>query len=195
MRLAGIAGNRLNDWSNIEGGRPGVVAADPLRGRAAEIERLAEEVRVGAGGDVHDGVRAVDELQLAFAPARALRTFVLAVADLDGPSVTCLCRGGCVEVELDHLPVAFVWVVPVVEDVEEPVLQRELPGPCCLGSDVRVDRGLRPGGDRALPLLVRAAWVERVPREVEVVAVELLSKLRRRRPDRNQVGAIPRAAQ
>ncbi len=35
--------------------------------------------------------------------------------------------------ELDHLPVAFVRVVPVVEDVEEPVLQRELPGPRGVG--------------------------------------------------------------
>ena len=98
----------------------------PCRGRAAEVERRLEEVRVRAGGRIHDRMRAVDELELVVAPGRALGALVLAVADLDRLARERLAGVVGVEDELDHLPVALVRVVPVVEDVEEPVLQREL---------------------------------------------------------------------
>ena len=187
--------NGPHDRSNVRRGPSGVVATNSLRGRAAEIERLTEEVRVRTGRDMHDRMGAVDELELAVIPARPLRTLVLAVADLDRTLVEGGRGSRCVEEELDHLPVAFVEVVPVVEGVEQPVLQRQLPRTPRLGDDVRVDGRLRPGGDRACPLLVRAAGSERVPREVEVVSVEPFPDLSCRRRDRDQVGAVPRAAQ
>ena len=84
-------------------------------------------------------MRAVDELELVLAPGRALRALVLAVADGLGSPCERLPRVGGVEEELDVLPVALVRVVPVVEDVVEPVLERELPGMTGVGGDVRVD--------------------------------------------------------
>ena len=47
----------------------------------------------------------------------------------------------------------------------------------------------------ALPLLVRAAGVERVAGKVEVIAVEPLAHLSCGRADRDQIGAVPRTAQ
>jgi hypothetical protein len=73
-------------------------------------------------------MRAVDEQQLVVAPPRALGALVLAVADLRRLRLEGLRRRARREVELDHLPVAFVLVVEVVEDVEEPVLERQLVG-------------------------------------------------------------------
>ena len=61
----------------------GVVAADARLGRAAEVQRLGELVRVRAGRRVDDGMGAVDELELVVAPVGALGAFVRAVADLD----------------------------------------------------------------------------------------------------------------
>ena len=57
---------------------------------------------------------------------------MLAVADLDGRALQRLLGSVRVEDELDHLPVALVQVVEVVEDVEEPVLERELARPAGL---------------------------------------------------------------
>ena len=69
---------------------------------------------------------AADDLELVVVPRRPLGAFVRAVADLDRALVERLRRVVGVEDELDHLPVALVHVVEVVEGVEEPVLQREL---------------------------------------------------------------------
>ena len=148
-----------------------------------------------AGSDVHDRVGAVDHLELALPPARPLGALVLAVPNLDRFLVQGLRCGRGVEVELDHLPVAFVRVVPVVEDVEEPVLQCELSRLPLFGRDVRIDGGLRARGDQALPLLVRTAGVERVTGKIEVIAVEALAHLSSGGADRDQIGAIPRTAQ
>ncbi len=148
-----------------------------------------------AGGDVHDRVGAVDHLELVLPPAGPLGTLVLAVSNLDGLLVQGLLRGRGIEVELDHLPVAFMGVVPVVEDVEEPVLQCELSRPPLFSGHVRVDGGLRAGGDHALPLLVRAAGVEGVAGEVEVIVVEPLANLSCGWADRDQIRAVPRTAQ
>ena len=104
----------------------GVVAAHARVRRAAEIQRGAELVRVAARGGVDDGMRPVDELELLVAPVRPLGALVRAVADRGRLRVQRLGGIGRGEVELDHLPVAFVRVVEVVEDVEEPVLKREL---------------------------------------------------------------------
>ena len=71
-------------------------------------------------------MRPVDELELVLAPRRLLGPLVLAVADGHRLTSERLTRVVRVEEELDVLPVAFVGVVPVVEDVVEPVLQGEL---------------------------------------------------------------------
>ena len=119
-----------------------VVAADPGVGGAAEVQRRRELVRVRAGGRVDDRVRPVDDLELVLTPIRPLGALVRAVADLGG-----LLRGdrrggvGRVEDELDHLPVALVRVVEVVERVEEPVLERELAREAGVGCDVRIHAG------------------------------------------------------
>ncbi len=86
-------------------------------------------------------------------------------------------------------------VAEVVEDVEEPVLQREPVGVAGLGGDVGVRRRLRAGCNVALPQLVAAAGAKRIPGEVEVVAVEPATQLGPRRTDRDQVGVAPRPAQ
>ena len=61
-----------------------VVAADARVGRAAEIERRGELVRMRAGRGIDDGMGPVDDLELLVAPGGALGTLVRAVADLAG---------------------------------------------------------------------------------------------------------------
>ena len=179
-RLGRVARDRPHDRPDVEGRPARVVAADALLGRAPEVERLVEEVRVRAGGRMHDGMRAVDALELVVVPRRPLGALVLAVADLDGRPVQRLRRARGVEDQLDHLPVALVQVVPVVEDVEQPVLERELAGVSGIGRDVRVDGRRVSHRQPPLPVEVVAARVERVPREVEVVLVEAPREIRRR---------------
>ena len=99
-----------------------------------------------------------------------------------------------VEDELDHLPVALVRVVEVVERVEEPVLERELARVAGIAGDVGVDRRLAPGGEPSAPALVVASGIERVAGEVEVVLVPVV-EIRRLRPDLDEVGAVPRPPQ
>jgi hypothetical protein len=99
----------------------------------------------------------------------------------------------CVEDELDHLPVAFVRVVEVVERIEEPVLQGELAGAVGLAGDVRVDGGRRAFGQSPRPALVVAAGVERVAGEVEVVLVAV-DEVGRGRADLHQVALVPGTA-
>ena len=171
--LGRLARDRPHDGSDLEARSRRVVAADTLLGRAAEIERRLEEVRVRPGRRVHDRVRPVDELELLLAPRRLLRSLVLAVADGNRLARERLTRVAGVEEELDVLPVAFVGVVPVVEDVVEPVLQGELTRVAGVGGDVRIDGRRRPFGDAVRPALVVAARVEGVPGEVEVVLVEV----------------------
>ena len=43
-------------------------------------------------------------------------------------------RRRCIEDDLLHLPIAFVKVVPIVEDEVHPILQRELPGSFRIGA-------------------------------------------------------------
>ncbi len=171
----------------------GVVAADARVGRAAEVERRGELVRVGARRRIHDGMRSVDDLELLVSPGRALGTFVRAVAHPDRILRQRLGGVGGVEDELRHLPVALVRVVEVVERVEEPVLQGELAGVRRVGCDMRVDRRLRGLGQSSRPKLVVAAGIERVAREVEVILVAIL-EVRRVGPDLDEVGAVPRPA-
>ena len=125
--LSRIARDRRDRRAKVVVRAGRVVAADALLGGAAEEQAFVVEVRVRAGRRVHDRMGAVDEVELVVAPARLLRSLVLAVADLGRSLRERIARGCRVEVELDHLPVAFVQVVPVVVDVEEPVLQGELP--------------------------------------------------------------------
>jgi hypothetical protein len=143
---------------------------------------------------MHHGMGTVDALELVVVPSGALRPLVLAVADLSRRALKRLHRARRVEVELDHLPVALVQVVPVVEDVEEPVLEGELARMPWIRRDIRIDGG-RPARDEPpLPMEIRTARVERVPRKVEVVLVEALGEIVRRRADLDQVVA-PRPAQ
>ena len=171
-----------------------VVAADALLGRAAEVERIVEEVRMRAGGRVDDGPAPVHELELVVAPVGALGALVLAVAGCDRLLRQRRGRVGCVEEELDVLPVALVEVVPVVVDVEEPVLERQPPRVRGVGGDVGVDDRLGVVGDPVRPALVCAAGVERVAGEVEVVLVET-GQIVRRRADLDQVECVPRPPQ
>ena len=60
------------------------------------------------------------------------------------------------EEQLDHLPVALVPVVPVVEDPPEPVLEGEHPGVIGVGADAGVDRGCVLRALLVEPLLVVA---------------------------------------
>ena len=172
-----------------------VVAAHARLGGAADVESRRVLVRMGARRGIDDRVRAVDDLELRVAPFRPLGALVRAVADL-----VRVVRGegrGRVrprEVELDHLPVALVLVVEVVERIEDPVLEGDLVAVGGIARDVGVDGRLGPLRDAPRPELVGAARVERAPREVEVVLVET-GDVVRRRADLHEVGGIPRAAQ
>ena len=172
-----------------------VVAADALICRPPDEEGRVEEVGMGTVGDVDDGMRAADDVQLLVAPVGTLCALVLRIADRRRLPHQRLSRTRRVEVELDHLPVALVRVPEVVEDVEEPVLQREPTGIPGLGGDVRVHRRLRARRDLALPQLVAAAGAKRIPGKVEVVVEEAATQLGCRRPDRDEVGAAPRPTQ
>ncbi len=57
---------------------------------------------------------------------RALGALVLAVADQRRLRAKRVGGSRGLEVELHHLPVPFVFVVEVVEDVEEPELESDL---------------------------------------------------------------------
>jgi hypothetical protein len=144
---------------------------------------------------VHDGMRAVDALEPVVVPCRLLGALVLAVADLDRHALQRLCRARGVEDQLDHLPVALVQVVPVVEDVEQPVLERELARVSGVGRDVRVDGGRVPDRQPPLPVEVVAARVERTSREVEVVLVETPREILGGRADLDHAGVLPGSAQ
>ena len=171
-----------------------VVAPDSLLRRAADVQRVFEEVRVGAGRGIDDRPAPVDELELVVIPVSALGSLVLAVADRDGLAVECLAGVAGVEDELDVLPVALVQVVPVVVDVEEPVLKHELPGALGVGRDVGVGRRGASLGHPTSPALVVAPRAEGVTREVEVVVVEPDDAFGLGR-DLDEVGGIPRPAQ
>ncbi len=172
-----------------------VVAPDACLGGASDVERRGVLVRVRAGRRVDDRVRPVDDLELVVVPAGPLGPLVGAVADLVGMWCGDRSRSvGRVEVELDHLPVALVLVVEVVERIEDPVLERDSAAHRRIGRDVRVDGRIGPLRDAARPQLVRAAGVERTAGEVEVVLVEAGDVLRGR-ADLHEVGGVPRAAQ
>src|SRR5829696_5172196 len=161
---------------------------------AADVERLVEEVGVGAGRGIDDGVPPVDELELLVVPVRGLAALMLAVPDRDRLLRERLARIPGLEDELNHLPVALVQVVPVVVDVEQPVLERELAGLAGIADDVGVDRRLASLADPAAPALVVAARVERVARKIEVVLVEPVEVGGDRR-DLDEIDLIPRAAE
>ena len=184
-----------NRGTKLPGGPDRVVAAHALCCAAAEEEPRLVVVGVRSGRRVDHRVRAADELKLAVVPRGALRSSMLAVADLRRGSRQRLLRVRGAEVELDHLPVAFVLVVEVVEDVEEPVLERQLAGMLRIGDDSRVGRRRRARGDQLRPLLVGAARRERISGEVEVVSEEALGEIERRRSDLDEVRPRPRPAQ
>ena len=171
-----------------------VVAADACLRGATEIERVGELVGVRTDARVDNGVRLVDDLELVVVPARPLGPLVRAVADRDGLLVESVPRIVGVEDELDHLPVALVQVVEVVERVEEPVLERDLARVTRFRRNMRVHGRLAPFGEATGPALVAAAWIERVAREVEVV-LESVPEVLRPRPDLHQVERVPRPAQ
>ncbi len=190
-----VARDRDHGRPQVDGRSARVVAADPLLGRAAQIEPFLVEVGVRAGGRVDDGVRPVHDLELVLAPVGLLGALVLAVAD--SRRLDLERRGGVLglEDELDHLPVAFVEVVPVVVGVEEPVLERQLAGVARVAGDVCVDgRGVALA-QAARPKLVGAARVERVSGEVEVVLVQAVREVVGRRRDLDEVAAAPGPAQ
>jgi hypothetical protein len=149
---------------------------------------------VRAGSRIDDGVGAADELELVVAPVGLLGAFVRAVADRHGPRGERGAGVAGVEVELDHLPVALVQVVEIVENPEEPVLQREHPRLPRIRSYMRVHGRRVALAQPAVPAFVVAAWVKSVAREVEVVAVEA-GDVFGRRGDLDEIGPVPRPAQ
>ena len=153
-----------------------VVAAEALARAAPQPEVRREVVRVRSRGRVDDRVGAVP-LERAAVPGRALAAVVLRVADRDRLLPQRLSRRVGREDELDHLPVALVQVVELVEVVEEPVLQREAPRDAGLGHDVRVGDGRVALAERDGVAGVGAAGLVGVARVVEepvrVLAVEV----------------------
>ena len=167
----------------------------PCEPDAPRYSAARVEVGVRAVGRVDDRVRPVHALELGVVPRRSLAALVLAVADLARAHLERLGGRRRGEVDLDHLPVALVEVVPVVVDVEHPVLERDLPRVAGVGHDVRVHRRLVTLVDVPRPVQVVAARVERVAREVEVILVEPGPEVAGARPDLHEVGARPRPAQ
>jgi hypothetical protein len=135
---------------------------------------------------VDDRVRP-DALELRVVPRGPFRALVLAVADLERRPVQRLLHRRRGENELDHLPVALVQVVPVVEDVEEPVLEREPARVRGIARHMRVGGEPPFGAEVPLPVQVVAAGLERVAREVEVVAPEPAAESLGGRPDLDEV--------
>jgi hypothetical protein len=131
-----------------------------------------------------DRVCPANDLELLVVPGGPLGALVLAVPDLGRAAAQRARRVGGVEDELEHLPVALVLVVEVVEGVEEPVLEGELARNRRVDCHVGVDR--RPGSRRDVPApaFVAASWVERVAGKIQVVLVEPTAEIGRRRPDR-----------
>ena len=134
-----VARDRLDVRTELDVRAARVVAADARLGGAPDVQGLRELVRVRARGGVDDRPDSVRELELLVPPVGALGPFVRAEADGLGLLVERLARVAGVEDEADHLPVALVQVVEVVERVEEPVLERELPRVCLVGRYVRID--------------------------------------------------------
>ena len=95
-----------------------------VRGRACDSKWFACEPAAG----YTTGWVPSTMLELVVVPACPLTAAVLAVADRDRIRLQRLLRRTDVEDQPNRLPVALVGVVVVVEDVEEPVLQRELSG-------------------------------------------------------------------
>ena len=136
------------------------------------------------GGRVDDRVGAI-ALELVVVPARPLAAVVLGVADPDRLLVQRLGGRGRVEDELDHLPVALVQVVELVEVVEEPVLEGELSRRVRLGHDVRVGDGGVTLAERDGVAGVGAPGIEGAPGVVEAPLGALAEEVgggRRRRP-------------
>jgi hypothetical protein len=88
-----IARNGLHDRADVRVWAARVVASDALFGRAAEVQRARELVRMRSGGHVDDGMRSGDELELVVAPRCTLGALVRAVADLGGPRRERCARG------------------------------------------------------------------------------------------------------
>ena len=191
----GRAGDGVDHGLRLEVRVSRVVAAHALRSRRAQVERGAIEVRVRAGGRVDHGVGAAHLLELGIRPAGALSALVLAVAHLVGHRAERSGGVGRVEVELDHLPVALVEVVPVVEHVEHPVLERDVARVAGVGGHVRVHHRRVPGVDAPRPVHVPAAGVQGVSGEVQVVLVEPVREVGGRRPGLDQIASAPRPAQ
>ena len=129
----------------------------------------AEIVRMRSRGGVEHRVSALP-FELGIGPWRPLAAGVLGHVDLVGTLQKRLYRVWRVEVDLGHLPVALVQVGEVVKRVVEPVLDRQPARVRRVGRDVRVHARLAtviPGSE---PLLIAAARIERIAREVDVIA-------------------------
>jgi hypothetical protein len=155
------------------------------------VEAGGVVVGVRAERGVDDRVRSRDELELRVSPAGAFASLVLAIADERRLLPERLSRRRGVEVELDHLPVALVLVVEVVEDVEEPVLQCELARVRGIGDDPRVGGGRLALVEPVRPLVVDAAGGDGIAREVEVVVEEAVAEVLAGRRDLDDVRPVP----
>ena len=138
-RRSTLVGTTIDGRSGVDARRARVVAAESFLRAAAHPDRGRVVVRVRSAAGVGDRMRPVP-LELVVVPGRALTALVLRERDFVRMRLERGRRVGGVEHELDHLPVALVLVVPVVEDVEEPVLEGELVRPTAFGRNVRVHR-------------------------------------------------------
>ena len=106
---------------------------------------------------------------------------MLRVGRPHGLIVKGLARGGSVERQLDHLPIALVEVDPVVEVVEEPVLEGQ---PCeprfCL--DVSIGDRRAVTHNRTEVFLVGASWPPRIARVVKEEVAALVKEVASARP-------------
>ncbi len=123
---------------------------------------------MGTGSRIDLEVRSI-ELELAVTPADELSALVLGEANLVRAEFERLRRVGRIEDELDHLPVGFVQIVPVVEEIPEPILEIEL-ALSLVDGDVRIRRGLEPKPRNVVleVALVEASGTVRIVGEIDI---------------------------
>ena len=139
-----------------------------------------------------DNGAVLDQLRVTL-PAPALAPAMLREIDLVRFTAQCRLGRGRVEVELDHLPVAFMLIAEVVEGVEQPILDCELARTLRIAGHVRVDR--RPAiAEPGLELLLIAApRPQGLSGEIDVIARRrLVQVLCRRSPLDDPTGGVPK---
>ena len=177
----GRSRRQQDDMGSHHGARcEGVVASEPGCCALPEPLRLCVVRRMRSRTRVDGDVSAFG-VQLGIRPHRDLGSLVLCERHACRSLRKRRFRVRRVEQQLDHLPVAFMLVVPVVEYPEEPVLQHHDAGVVGVGRDPGIDRRGSSRCDAVEPLLVRAPGIERIAGKIEVPAFALARQIGRRR--------------